>query len=305
MRSFAKRSILDVWYAHLDIDNSAAAFIASLSDKQRKRSVAEVKSATELLDRARTRDNLQAIRKLTTETPAGRRIVSSPPLVIPVAELVEGDAGATTRSVEALLQSYRATLRSDRRLLLDHFDLTDVALKVVGVGSVGLRAWIVLLETGVESEGLLLQAKQAQRSVLADHAGESEYAEHGARVVAGQRLMQATSDIFLGWLHTDVVTGEREDYYVRQLRDWKVSAEIETMTPASMRTYARMCGWTLARAHARAGDRVALSGYLGKSVAFDEAVATFAVAYADQNERDHQALLAAVDAGDVPVRRGV
>jgi Uncharacterized protein conserved in bacteria (DUF2252) len=180
-----------------------------------------------------------------------------------------------------------------------------VAHKVVGVGSVGTRAWIFLLAGGAEGGVLLLQGKQAEASVLAGYAGASEYANQGERVVTGQRLMQATSDIFLGWLRVPSPGGGEEDYYLRQLRDWKLSAEIELMRPQSMELYAQLCGWTLARAHARSGDRIAISAYLGGSARFDNAIADFAEAYADLNERDHAALAAAVAEGRVQAQSGV
>jgi uncharacterized protein (DUF2252 family) len=186
-----------------------------------------------------------------------------------------------------------------------HFTLADVAHKVVGVGSVGTRAWIFLLEGSVDGEVLLLQGKQAEASALAGYAGGSEYANQGERVVAGQHLMQATSDIFLGWIRVRSPQGGDEDYYLRQLRDWKMSAEIELMRPQSMQVYARLCGWTLARAHARSGDRIAIAAYLGSSTRFDNAIADFAETYADQNQRDHAALAAAVAAGGVQAQSGV
>ena len=207
--------------------------------------------------------------------------------------------------IRELLAIYRDTLPPDRRQLLDQFTLVDVAHKVVGVGSVGTRAWIFLLQGGVTDEVLVLQGKQAEASALADYAGASEYANQGERVVTGQHLMQASSDIFLGWLRVQSPDGGEEDYYLRQLRDWKLSAEIELMRPQSMELYARLCGWTLARAHARSGDRVAIAAYLGDSAAFDNAVADFAEAYADQNQRDHAALAAAVTAGRAQAQSGV
>jgi uncharacterized protein (DUF2252 family) len=305
MRTFAKRPILDVWYADLDVDAAAAEFVASLSQRQRKHAAGELRSTASMLAKARTRDSLQAIRKLTMITPAGRRIIDDPPLVVPIDRMNGIDVDATWRSIKSMLTSYRDCLQSDRRHLIDHFSLVDIGHKIVGVGSVGLRAWIVLLDGGIPSDGLLLQAKQAVPSVLAEFAGASRYRQQGRRVVAGQRLMQATSDIFLGWLTTDVASGVRDDYYLRQLRDWKLSAEIDLMTPTSMAVYGRMCGWTLARAHARGGDRITIAGYLGKSPAFDQAIAEFAVAYADQNERDHQTLVAAIESGRVHALQGI
>jgi uncharacterized protein (DUF2252 family) len=305
MRAFAKQPILDVWYTHFDVDDAIGEFLASLGKRQRKQAQGELRSTAPTLAKARTRNSLQAIRKLTVSTPEGRRIVGDPPLVVTLDQVTGIDVAATRRSVAALITRYRDTVQSDRRHLLEHFELADIAHKVVGVGSVGLRAWILLLDAGVESEGLLLQAKQAVASVLAEFTGGSETEEQGARVVAGQRLMQASSDIFLGWLSTEAATGGREDYYVRQLRDWKVSTDIDVMSTASLTVYARMCGWTLARAHARAGDRIAIAAYLGKSAAFDEAIADFATTYADQNERDHRALVTAIADGRVQALEGL
>jgi uncharacterized protein (DUF2252 family) len=305
MRGFASQSILDVWYAHLNIEDAIAEYRATLTARQRKQDKADLKATEKLLAKAHTRDSLQAVGKLTTVTDGRRRIISDPPLVVPLDELTGIDHEKVLGRVRDLVTAYRDTLQSDRRHLLDHFTLSDVAHKVVGVGSVGTRAWIVLLEAGVEAEALLLQAKQAEASALADHAGDSEYANQGERVVAGQRLMQAASDIFLGWLSVRSPGGGDEDYYLRQLRDWKLSAEIELMRPQSMALYARLCGWTLARAHARSGDRIAISAYLGDSTQFDNALADFAETYADQNERDHAALAAAVAAGQVEAQSGV
>lgn len=305
MRDFAQQPILAVWYARLDIAEAVDEYLASLAKPNRKRAKAAFTSSAPDLTRASTRNSLQAIRKLTAVTPMGRRIVSNPPLVIPLDEMTGLDPDQHRREVTALLSGYRETLQSDRRHLLDHFTITDIAHKIVGVGSVGLRAWIILLEAGTESEGLLLQAKQAVTSVLAEHTGDTTDREQGARVVAGQRIMQASSDIFLGWLSTDAGNGGRHDYYLRQLRDWKVSAEIDQMTPQSLAVYGRMCGWTLARAHARSGDRIAIAAYLGSTTAFDHAVADFAVAYADQNDRDYEALSTAIADGEVTVTHDI
>jgi uncharacterized protein (DUF2252 family) len=199
--------------------------------------------------------------------------------------------------VRVVLGKYRRTLQSDRRRLLEYFSLVQVARKVVGVGSVGTRAWIVLMEGADGTEPLFLQAKEAQPSVLAAWCGRSQYANQGERVVAGQHLMQAQSDIFLGWTRAAAPDGVDRDFYVRQLRDWKSSMPIEMMIPSGMTIYARLCGWTLARAHARSGDRIALAAYLGGSAKFDQAIADFAETYADQNERDYAALQAAVKDG--------
>jgi hypothetical protein len=305
MRAFAGQTILTVWYAHLNIEAAVAEFRSGLTRRRLKKDKAEIRATDKLLAKAHTRDSLQAIGKLTATSHGRTRIISDPPLVVRLDELVGMDTEAVLERIRDLLATYRDTLQSDRRDLIDHFTLSDVAHKVVGVGSVGTRAWILVLEGGVAEEALLLQAKQAEKSALADYANDSEYANEGERVVAGQHLMQATSDIFLGWLRAQPTGGESEDYYVRQLRDWKVSAEIEKMTPRSMDVYARLCGWTLARAHARSGDRLAISGYLGNSTRFDNAVADFAEAYADQNERDHATFADAVAAGRVEAQSGM
>jgi len=305
MRTFARQTILDVWYARLDVEDRLEEFKLSLSPKKLERDAAGLKSAENLVAKAHTRTSPQAVAKLTTDTGGHRRIVSDAPLIVPVDQMTAMDRGEALRTIQGLLASYRATLRSDRRVLLDHFSLTDAAHKVVGVGSVGLRAWVLLLEAGLGTETLVLQAKQAEASVLAAYTGASEYANHAERVVAGQHLMQASSDIFLGWLASSPDEGWTDDYYVRQLRDWKASAGLEEMRPRSFDVYARLCGWTLARAHARAGDRIALAGYLGGSDAFDQAVADFAEAYADLNERDHAALADAVATGRVQAEADV
>jgi uncharacterized protein (DUF2252 family) len=305
MRTFASQSILDVWYAHLNIEDAIAKYKASLSARRLKKSKGDFKAAEASVAKAHTRDSLQAIGKLTTVTDGRRRIVSDPPLVVPLDEMTGFDIDWLLGQIHNLLATYRDTLQSDRRRLFEHFTLADVAHKVVGVGSVGTRAWILLFESGVEGEALLLQAKQANASALADYAGESEYENQGERVVAGQHLMQASSDIFLGWLHAKPTGEAEQDYYIRQLRDWKFSPLIEEMPPRALELYARLCGWTLARAHARSRDRIAISAYLGNSTKFDNALAAFAESYADQNERDHAALAAAVAAGQVEAQSGM
>jgi len=305
MRSFAAQPILSVWYAHLKIEDAIAEYKAGLSARGLKRGKTRLKATEAALAKARTRDSLQAIGKLTTIVDGERRIISQPPLIERLDDMTDLDPDEVRGRLGTLIADYRDTLQSDRRVLLDHFTLADVAHKVVGVGSVGTRAWILLLEAGVEGEAVLLQAKQAGPSALAGYAGESEYSNDGERVVAGQHLMQASSDIFLGWLRARP-TGERnQDYYLRQLRDWKLSVVIEEMIPPGMVLYAQLCGWTLARAHARSGDRIAIAAYLGKSAKFDNAIADFAEAYADQNERDHAALSAAVAAGRIEAQSGL
>jgi uncharacterized protein (DUF2252 family) len=305
MRAFADQAILEVWYARLDIEDAFAEFKTTLSARSLKKSKADLKAAESLNAKAHTRDALQAIEKLTTMANGRRRIVSDPPLIVPIAELPGFDRDKLFSQLDNLVVAYRETLQSDRRRLVDQVALTDVAHKVVGVGSVGLRAWILLLQGGIEDEALLLQAKQAEVSALADYVGQSEYTNQGERVVAGQRLMQATSDMCLGWVRAQSPDGGNEDYYLRQLRDWKMSAEIETMGLQSMDIYARLCGWTLARAHARSGDRIAIAAYLGNSTKFDNAIADFAATYAEQNEKDHAALASAVAAGSVKAQSGV
>jgi uncharacterized protein (DUF2252 family) len=201
--------------------------------------------------------------------------------------------------MHTLLRSYRASLQGDRRRLLERYRYADLARKVVGVGSVGTRAWVVLMLGRDERDPLFLQCKEAQPSVLEPFLGRSEYSQHGRRVVEGQRMMQAASDIMLGWLRTTGIDGVTRDFYVRQLWDWKTSADVEAMAPAGMTVYGRLCGWTLARAHSRSGDAIAIGSYLGGGEAFDRAIVRFAETYADQNERDHAALLEAIASGRV------
>jgi Uncharacterized protein conserved in bacteria (DUF2252) len=258
------------------------------------------------LAKARTRDSMQEVGKLARMVDGRPRIISDPPLVVPIEELIPEDtdrAGLETLLTE-LIDKYRRTLQTDRRYLLDHFELADMARKVVGVGSVGTRCWIVLMLGRDTADPLFLQIKEAGASVLSRFAGAGRYANQGQRVVAGQRLMQASSDILLGWQRNDAgLDGKPHDFYVRQLRDWKFSFDIEALIPRGMRLYGQLCGWTLARAHARSGDRIAIAAYLGASDTFDQAVTEFAVAYADQNERDHQALLDAASSGRITAER--
>jgi len=291
MREFAGLSTLDVWYAHLDFEDVVRDLRSQLAKRGRK-------MAAKAVAKARARDSLQALDKLTTVVDGRHRITSDPPLIVPVEDLfTELDTDALYAQLNDLLDGYAQTLQSDRRHLIRQFALVHVARKVVGVGSVGTRAWVLLLDAGDGREPLFLQAKEAQASVLADYCGRSRHAHEGERVVAGQRLMQAASDIFLGWQSTTGPDGIARDFYVRQLRDWKVSAPVEVMLPQGMRAYAGLCGWTLARGHARSGDRIAMAAYLGKTDAFDVAVADFADAYANQNEADHAAFTGAVADG--------
>jgi len=294
MREFAAAPTLTVWYSHLDVEDAVARFKLQLKKSQLR------KSQT-LAAKLRTRDSMQAVDKLTKVVDGQREIVSNPPLIVPLEELT---SDTSYDQLRAMVSDYAGTLAPDRQHLLGRFRLTRVARKVVGVGSVGTQAWIVLMEAE-DDDWLLLQAKQAQPSVLAAWAGASRYDHQGERVVAGQRLMQAASDIFLGWQRTQDPGGGHTDYYLRQLRDWKYSAPIEQMGPAQLSDYGELCGWTLARAHARTGDRFAIAAYLGGSDKFDQAVADFAVSYAAQTERDHAALADAVASGRAEAKTGV
>jgi uncharacterized protein (DUF2252 family) len=235
------------------------------------------------------------------------RIASKPPLIVPIEELAGGDVDPEMLAAEmrVLLRRYKRSLKSDRRHLIDRYRYVHMARKVVGVGSVGTRAWIVLLAGNDDDDPLFLQVKEAGPSVLAPYAGRAPAPNQGQRVVQGQWLMQATSDILLGWLRATGIDGEQRDFYVRQLWDWKASADVERMTQERLTIYGGMCGWTLARAHARSGDRVAIAAYLGSSTAFDVALAEFAEAYADQNERDYAEVAAAADSGRIAVEAGV
>jgi uncharacterized protein (DUF2252 family) len=258
--------------------------------------------------KARTRDSMQEVAKLTHLVDGQPRIVTDPPLLVPAAQLAENEQQWETfqSQIADLIAKYRRTLETDRRYLLEQYDYCDLARKVVGVGSVGTRCWIVLMLGRDNSDPLFLQVKEAEESVLSRFVGTSKYANQGQRVVAGQRLMQAASDIFLGWVHIVAgLDGKDRDFYVRQLRDWKFSVDISTMVPPGMRQYGQLCGWTLARAHARSGDRIAIASYLGNSDVFDKAIAQFAVAYADQNEKDHDALVDAVKSGRIMAEQGV
>jgi len=299
MRGFAQQPLLDVWYAHMDIEQTVGLFRSQIKAKR-------FKAGEAMLAKARTRDSMQALGKLTTVVEGRRQIISDPPVVVPVEELFSDmQADTIYEELRSVVGKYRRTLQSDRRHLLEQFTLVQLARKVVGVGSVGTRAWILLMDGGDGIEPLFLQAKEAQPSVLAEYCGRSKYSNEGERVVAGQHLMQAQSDIFLGWTRVPAPDGVDRDFYVRQLRDWKFSMPIEQMIPSGLRVYAQLCGWTLARAHARSGDRIALAAYLGRSAKFDQAIAEFAETYADQNERDYAALQAAVKDGRAEAITGI
>jgi uncharacterized protein (DUF2252 family) len=299
VRSFAEQGALEVWYARADVDQLRAAVAGRLGKGARDR-------LTESLAKARTHDSLQAFEKLTEVVGGQRRITPAPPLITPLADLLAGEEHAALEAqLRALVDSYGRTLSTDRRHLLRQYRLVDMARKVVGVGSVGTRCWIILLLGRDDQDPLFLQAKEAQHSVLEPFTRPCELATQGERVVAGQRLMQASSDLFLGWERVIGLDGQQRDFYVRQLRDWKGIAQPSLMTPRDLAEFARLCGWTLARAHARSGDRIAIAAYLGRGDAFDQALARFAPRYADQNERDHRALLDAVRTGRVTARSDV
>ncbi|WP_225625168.1 DUF2252 domain-containing protein [Streptomyces werraensis] len=291
MREFAGMRALDIWYAQDDADRLRELASSSLTAEARRRTA-------EAARKARGRTHLQAYAKLTRATPQGRRIAADPPLITPLRDLLDG-APAEEKGLRAVLDGYARSLASDRLHLLSRYRPVDVARKVVGVGSVGTRCWIVLMLGRDDDDPLLLQAKEAQESVLAPYTDGEEPDNQGRRVVEGQRLIQTTSDILLGWTHATGLDGRPRDFYVRQLRDWKGIARPETMDPGLLRQFARLCGASLARAHARSGDPVAVAAYLGRSDRFDRALAAFAQDYADRNERDFAALGEAVRAGRV------
>jgi uncharacterized protein (DUF2252 family) len=299
MRELATMKTLDLWYTRIDVDEIVAVFQSKTSSKRRK-----------LMDKniakTRAKDSLRAFDKLTTMIDGEPRIISDPPLIVPIEELA---GGAQQHEIEefarGVLRSYRRTLTGDRRHLLERFRYVHAARKVVGVGSVGTRAWIVLMVGHDTSDPLFLQLKEAQPSVLEPFLGKSRYANHGQRVVEGQRLVQAASDVMLGWQRVVGIDGIERDFYVRQLWDQKGSAIIEGMQPPELTGYAEVCGQVLARAHARSGDAVAIASYLGSGGALDEALADFAELYAEQNELDYAAMTAAVQSGRITAQTGL
>jgi uncharacterized protein (DUF2252 family) len=341
MASFAQMGTMDIWYSHLDEDELRAGIRnvvagtakqekgakqqekadkqAKAPKKQEKRGAKQEKAdreqekaaktaekrATRILTKAHTRDSLQALSKLAEQVDGKYQIVSQPPIVIPARDLAATYGLSQDEVVPAIreqFRAYRATLQDDRRHLLERFEIVDAARKVVGVGSVGTRAFIVLLEGRDAQDPLFLQIKEATASVLEPYVGKSRYRQHGERVVQGQRMMQAASDIYLGWTKgLDV----KRNFYWRQLRDMKGSVVVEDMIPLGLTYYARICGWTLARAHARSGDPVAIAEYLGESDAFDKSITDFSERYADQNEQDYQDFVKAVQSGRLEAREGV
>ena len=298
MRDFAAMRNLETWYARIGVDELMERVRALGTKKQ-------VKRVEQNLDKTRAKDSMRAFSKLTHMVDGEPRIISDPPLIIPIEEVfASAEVSRIEQAIRRVIRSYRQTLNNDLRLLLERFRYVHSARKVVGVGSVGTRAWIALMLGRDDDDPLFLQVKEAQASVLEPFLGKSRYANHGQRVVEGQRLMQAASDIMLGWIRNDEL-GEERDFYVRQLWDAKGSPSIEAMDPQTLTFYAQVCGWTLAKAHARSGDAVAIASYLGAGDAFDRAMATFAELYADQNERDYAALRDAVGAGRVTAQTGL
>jgi uncharacterized protein (DUF2252 family) len=296
MRRLAEMRDLDVWYARIDLESRLVEFSAHLDTKHLQRIERGVA-------KAKSKDSLRALRKLTEATEDGLRIASEPPLITPLEELFDGPEAQ--EQLESLLEEYRTSLGGAHGHIASAYSYVHAARKVVGVGSVGTRAWIVLLAGRDAGDPLFLQAKEAQASVLEPYSERSRFDHHGRRVVEGQRLMQAASDIFLGWVTAEGPDGVARDFYVRQLWDGKGSADIERMSARELTVYASLCGETLARAHARSGDRIAVAAYLGGGVVFDEAIAEFAETYADQNERDFEAATAAASKGRISVEIGV
>jgi uncharacterized protein (DUF2252 family) len=299
MRSFSEMSNLELWYARIDVDEIAALAARRGNRQQRKQFERNVA-------KAQSKDSMRAFGKLTMVVDGKRRIVSEPPLIVPIEDVASGvDPVEVEDLIRGVIRSYRRTLSPDRRRLLERYRYAHAARKVVGVGSVGTRAWILLMLGRDDSDPLFLQVKEAQASVLEPFLGGSSYAKHGQRVVEGQRLTQAATDIMLGWITTASTDDVNRDFYVRQLWDGKGSAVVETMNPRAMTGYAVLCGHALARAHARSGDAIAIASYLGSGDRFDRALASFAEMYADQNEHDYDALRAAVTTGRIVAETAV
>jgi uncharacterized protein (DUF2252 family) len=315
MASFAQMGTMGIWYAHLDEDQVMAGIRTAAeaaktgkgkkAKQNAKAAMRAEKTAQRSVAKARTRDSLQALSKLAELVDGRYRIISQPPIVVPMRDL-EATYGFNQdeieRAVHEQFRAYRATLRDDQRKLLERFQLVDVARKVVGVGSVGTRAFIALLQGRDQQDPLFLQVKEATRSVLEDHLPKSRYKQHGERVVYGQRMLQAASDIFLGWTRGVDTT---RYFYWRQLRDMKGSADVEAMAPVGLGFYGDLCGWTLARAHARSGDPIAIAEYLGEGDEFDRSITDFSKRYADQNEQDYQTFAKAVGSGRLQAVEGV
>ncbi|GGX57573.1 DUF2252 domain-containing protein [Streptomyces fructofermentans] len=293
MRQFAGMRTLDVWYAQDDTDRMRHLLSASMDKEERRRTAQATK-------KARSRTYMQAFEKLTRITDEGRRLTPDPPLITPLKDLLTArEYDVQAKELTSVVETYARSLPPERRYLLERYRLVDMARKVVGVGSVGTRCWIILLLGRDDDDPLMLQAKEAQESVLAAHTGGAPFDNQGCRVVTGQRLIQTSSDIFLGWTHVLGLDGRERDFYVRQLRDWKGIARPDTMGPDLLTFFGQICGASLARAHARSGDPIAIAAYMGGGDRFDRALMEFAQAYADRNERDFEALGEAVRSGRV------
>lgn len=304
MTIFASMSNLEVWYAHAEMDQTLQMFAAAAEQKKAKRK--DLERAKKMSEKAKSRTSLQAFTKMTIQNDGSPEFLSQPPLLIPIRDLMTDDqSDEVWAMLRGGLSTYRRSITDDRKHLLDGFDVVDVAHKIVGVGSVGLRAWVLLLLGRDINDPLVLQVKQSQSSVLEPYVGKSKYRNHGQRVVAGQRLQQAFTDIFLGWTRVVGLDGQTRDFYVRQLRDGKGSADLDRMPANVMEVYARLCGWTLARAHARSGDRIAIASYLGARDVFEKSMGTFAETYADQNELDAAKLQEAIKSGRLEARTDV
>ncbi len=299
MRRFAQMSHLDVWYERINASELVDRFGGRLGKKGKI-------LFEEPFARARRKTHLRAVKKLTEKANGQLRFRHVPPLLVPFREAFDRDGGRDEDDyLHELLTEYAASLDVERRYLFETYRFVDMARKVVGVGSVGTRAAVFLFVGRDGQDPLVLQAKEAQASVLEPHLGASEFENHGERVVRGQRIDQVASDVFLSWQRSEGFDGQEHDFYVRQLWDWKASIDLSTMSYSGLHAYVRACGWSLARAHARSGDRLAIAAYLGAGPSFDDAIARFSAAYADQNERDHQRLVDAVAAGDITAQTGI
>ncbi len=306
MRQMATMSNLEVWYSHVNVEEVITGLQSEAAASGSKTQARMAANATKAVEKARTKDSMKALDKLTHLVDGERVIVSDPPLLVPVEELFpEVELEQVVGMFRDILRRYRQSLPTDRRHLLEQYRFSQMARKVVGVGSVGTRAWVILLHGANHEDVLFLQAKEAEASVLERFTKKSAYGNHGARVVAGQRLMQASSDIFLGWQRAEGVDGISRDYYLRQLQDWKGSIDTETMVPQGLEAYGKLCALTLARAHARSGDRFAMAAYLGNNPTFEKALAKFAESYADQNERDYEKFAEACKSGRLHAEVGV
>jgi uncharacterized protein (DUF2252 family) len=306
MRQMASLSNLEVWYFHVDATEMISQLQSQAAASGSKAQARMAATATKVVEKARTKDSMKALDKLTEVVDGERRIISDPPLVVPIEELFpEIEFEQVEGLFRDLLHRYRQSLPTDRRHLLEQYRFSQMARKVVGVGSVGTRAWVILMHGARHEDVLFLQAKEAEASVVERFTKKSQYGNHGARVVAGQRVMQASSDIFLGWQRADGIDGVSRDYYVRQLQDWKGSIDTDTMLPQGLEAYGKLCALTLARAHARSGDRIAMAAYLGNNASFEKALAKFAESYADQNERDYETFAAACKSGRIHAEEGI